>query len=116
MEILKEFEGKVLENVTYNKEDEILTFYFTNGDVYEMFHEQDCCESVYLEDGYDDLMFLIGQEILQAYVTSNSGDDDGGTYTYTYYNISTFLNSATLRWYGSSNGYYSEAVDIQKVG
>lgn len=61
---------------------------------------------------------LIGTPVLDAY--KSSGDDGPlneyeESYTWTFYSISTIKGSVQLRWYGSSNGYYSEDVDIVRL-
>ena len=106
------------------KLDDYIIFKTTNIDgiekTYHMYHSQDCCESVYIEDICGDINDLIGQEIVNAYESSNSEDDPGDncvddTYTWTFYNIQSTKGSVSIRWFGSSNGYYSEEVNFIEV-
>jgi hypothetical protein len=90
-----------------------------DGSQYRMFHSQDCCELVELEDVVGDVEDLIGTPIVDAY-KADSGDPGprekcDGSYTWTFYRLRTVRGTVTLRWYGTSNGYYSEEVDIVKL-
>jgi len=97
--------------------DEII-FHTDNGS-FKMHHEQDCCETVSIEDIDGDLTDLIGEVVLAAEESSNSDrhDDDeyGYSFTWTFYKIRTLKTSLTIRWYGSSNGYYSEIVSFYQI-
>ena len=85
-----------------------------------MLHIQDCCESVYIEDINGDLQSLVGSPILVAEERAspergqlNEYDDD---FEWTFYTIATVNGHVDIRWYGSSNGYYSTAVHFIKTG
>lgn len=117
-------EGKVLSKVEQVGSKRIV-FETTEGKRYKMYHSQDCCESVYIEDVCGDLQDLVGYPISQAEeATSNeTPEDKKGTYeggwhesfTWTFYRFATIKGSVVIRWYGSSNGYYSESVDFEEV-
>ena len=62
--------GKVLVRAVKIGED-VLEFEDTAGDVYQLYHEQDCCESVYIEDINGDLANLVGTTIIVAEEVSN---------------------------------------------
>ena len=99
-----------------NKTDE-LHFYAADGRHWQMVHWQDCCESVEIEDITGDLEDLIGSPILVAEASSNRGENKNSydSETWTFYKIDTAKGGVTIRWYGTSNGYYSESVDFELV-
>ena len=102
--------GKTLKEIV-NDYDE-LEFITTEDEKVLMFHDQDCCESVYIEDINGDLDDLIGEPILMAEEITEQGDVEWGTYTWTFYKIATIKGTVVIRWNGESNGYYSESVDV----
>lgn len=92
-----------------------LHFHTGDGKHYKFYHFQDCCEYVYLYDIVGDLNDLIGSNLTMAEEVvnrSNSGDDSE---TWTFYKFATVKGYVTIRWFGSSNGYYSESVDFEEV-
>lgn len=149
-----------------------LVFEEQGGRKYILYHGQDCCESVRIDDICGDLADLVGTPILLAEEVSHSpkggfskdnpmllsevwdkeslavavdyelerGNDVsellvlaervsptdvrhlGASYndsreseTWTFYKVSTIKGSVTIRWFGESNGYYSESVDFMVV-
>ena len=113
--------GKTIKNVINNNNDELL-FETNDGYTYKMYHDQDCCESVTLEDVCGDFQDLIGTPILLAEeVSGESAQPDGWSgdgeesYTWTFYKIDAAKGGVTLRWFGSSNGYYSERVSFVRM-
>jgi hypothetical protein len=116
---IKDFVGKTFSSVLLGHDGKNILFIVDDKEIYRMFHQQDCCESVYIEDICGDLEDLVGTPILSASEDTNKDnsnkDNDYGSHTWTFYNIRTIKGSVTLRWYGTSNGYYSEAVDIERI-
>lgn len=99
--------------------DDEMRLYLTPDNYVRFYHEQDCCEGVYIEDICGDLDDLVGAEILFAEeVTGEAPAVDTewvDSYTWTFYRFQTTKGSVDVRWYGESNGYYSESVDVQVV-
>ncbi len=131
-----DLEGKILSEIIGDKNSEELIFITTEGEQFKMYHSQNCCESVSIDDIVGDLNDLVGSPIIAASEDSNSdlteeqlaekerkkleqGEDyydwSDDSFTWTFYNISTIKGHVTIRWYGSSNGYYSESVDFEKI-
>jgi hypothetical protein len=116
---ISELVGKTLYSITGAevRGHEIL-FNATDGSMYKMYHEQDCCEDVYLEDICGDISDLLGTPILLAEEVVNSESPRDYTCygcTWTFYKLVTNKGAVTLRWYGESNGYYSERVNIKRL-
>lgn len=117
---ISSFVGKVFDKVVV-RDDEI--DFHEGGDVYRMFHDQDCCESVSIEDFNGDAEDLVGVPIMLAEESTSDVDptDEGrdkdkyDSNTWTFYRFRTIKGTVSIRWYGTSNGYYSESVDIVKL-
>jgi hypothetical protein len=109
--------GKTLTKVEGAVGDDRMTFTCDDGTSYVMFHLQDCCEGVSVEDITGELADLIGSPIVQAEESTNSTDDRPRDYseswTWTFYRIATAKGQVVIRWLGESNGYYSESVDFE---
>ena len=114
----EDLQGRTLSKVL-KLDDYELRFHLTEDHYVRMYHMQDCCESVYIEDIVGDLDDLVGTPLLLVEEVSNY-DGESKEYseseTWTYYRFRTIKGSVDIRWYGESNGYYSESVDIKIVG
>ncbi len=107
--------GKILTSIEIDRNTDEIYFTCSDGSEYCMKHIQDCCESVTIEDINGDINDIIGSPILVAEERTNqSEDEDGESTTYTFYTLRTINGSVDIRWYGTSNGYYSETVDFIK--
>src|SRR5690625_1026902 len=107
--------GKTIE-IIRNNDNEELIFDTTSGESYKMYHEQDCCESVYIEEIIGNLDDLLGSPITMAEEVVQDGEgSDWGTSTWTFYKFATNKGYVTIRWLGESNGYYSESVSFRKI-
>lgn len=116
---LKELLGKTLVEIRGADEgDDEIIFICSDGSRYIMYHRQDCCEQVWIEDVCGDVERLLGSPITMAEDISSLCDDlpsEDEFYTWTWYKLATVRGYVTIRWYGTSNGYYSESVDFAKV-
>lgn len=108
-------EGKTFNTIDVS-EDEII---FRNDvEEFRFYHDQDCCEHVYIESVVGEIKNLIGTPLTLAEEVSNyepEGNHPYGDYshTWTFYKFATVKGYVDVRWLGESNGYYSERVDME---
>ena len=116
--------GKTITKIDgLEKGNDVVTFYCTDGSAYQMFHSQSCCECVEIEDVCGDVDDLIGSEILVAEEIIHENENPEcveipewqDSFTWTFYKLATRNGFVDIRWYGSSNGYYSESVDFKQI-
>jgi len=112
---MSDFSALVGETIVAVREDnrERVTFTLADGREAALYHSQDCCESVELEEIIGDWADITGAPILLAEEVSNSDDPPNGyseSHTWTFYKLATIKGHLTMRWLGESNGYYSEDV------
>lgn len=112
---IEELKNSTLVSVVVNDDsgDDSILFNLEDGRTLKMYHDQDCCESVHIESIVGDLLDLVGLPILLAEEVSNSNDTEDGSETWTFYKLATVKGYVDIRWYGESNGYYSESVDFE---
>lgn len=113
---ISELVGKRVYKVESDNYSEIKLY--TQYGVYIFDHRQDCCESVSIDDICGDLkdlesMIFVAEERVsgenpEGYVPNGSQD----SFTWTFYHFETAKGYVDIRWYGESNEYYSEEVDL----
>ncbi len=128
---ISELLGKTLTKVDVAN-DEII-FHTTCGRAFSMSHHQDCCEFVAIEDITGDTKDLIGHPITMAEESSSDKryrepleqitdrlkgvqpEESSESQTWTFYKLATIKGYVDIRWYGTSNGYYSESADFEEL-
>ncbi len=108
--------GETFKDIFINKEDNnFIMFETESGKIYQMFHSQDCCESVVIDDICGDISDLIGAEIIHFEERTSENDNEYDHETWTFYDIQTTKGCVNLKWHGESNGYYSESVNFIEI-
>jgi len=112
--------GKTI--VKINKDDDRIEFICSDGSEFAMFHSQNCCEHVRIEDIDGDLDDLLYSPILQSESVSDDDFESNfkfeyqpESHTWTFYKLATINGYVTIRWLGTSNGYYSESVNFEQT-
>ena len=109
---IKDMVGKKVLGIYYDEENfQILT----DDCVYAFYHQQDCCEDVWLTqvDGVSDK--IIGSRIVIAEEVLYEKSVAGESITWSFYKIGTNKGMIDFRWQGESDGGYSEIVDLIKI-
>lgn len=105
--------GKTLTRISGIEEDDV-RFHCIDGEIFRMHHQQSCCESVRIEQIDGEIADLIGVPLVTAEVVfQRLEDDDDGLTGWTFYKFATVKGYVTIRWSGSSNGYYSISVTFE---
>lgn len=115
--VIEEIIGKIVTDV-YQQDDGI-KMTFADGSTARWYHDQDCCESVGIDDVTGDWADLYGHPLLIAEERVSDAFDGADkaeldeSNTWTFYTFRSNGGSVDVRWHGSSNGYYSESVDFE---
>lgn len=111
-DVFEMMKSKVINSVQGLEErSEELIINFKSGDSINMYHEQSCCEYVWLVD-FESPKNLIGATIIDLVIDEKQEGSEWGSRTWTFYKLMTTKGELFLRWCGESNGYYSEDVSI----
>ena len=96
---------------------EEIEFVLQERESHFLYYEHDCCASCDVNDiigNLDDLLntpLLMAEEVDGTIPDQDPNNDE--SYTWTFYKFATIKGYVTIRWYGSSNGYYSESVSFR---
>ena len=111
--------GETFQSVEYDKKNEEIIFMTNNFRKLKLYHDVDCCESVYVESIIGDLQDIVNSPITLAEETTGETpadyiDEIYESNTWTFYKLATVKGYVDIRWLGTSNGYYSESVEFEE--
>ena len=107
---------KSITGLEQDSEEVIITF--DDGAYIKQYHSQDCCEVVTVEQVDADPSKFIGavaHELIEKVLSKdemspNDLPSDVESITGTFYTLKTAKGYLDWRWFGESNGFYSEDV------
>lgn len=117
--ILREMVGKTFSFVK-NFDNDSLMFLDSSGNGFKFYPDYDGGALIEIDDIVGDLEDLIGSPIIEAEeVWDNkelpAREIEDESYTWTFYKFATIKGYVTVKWYGTSNGCYSESVSLRTV-
>lgn len=115
---IKELCGEILTNIDIDDDYILLTT--VSGRKIQIFHYQDCCESVSIESVEGNIVNLTGKVLIDVSERIDDSDnppkDCDESWTRTIHTFKTNDETVIVKWIGISNGYYSENVTIEEIG
>lgn len=127
-DLFKNLKGKIIRRII-TKNDEEMYFEIGRDEWYYLHHNGDY-SNIWLAEIIGDLDDVVGSVIVEAELVKQQTDAGEGrpdniteaertrseeSGTWSFYKLRTGTGSVTLRWCGTSNGYYSEEVDYHSV-
>lgn len=116
--VFEELIGEVISSgVIHSGDDSAALLLVCDSTIFVFHHQQDCCESVLIEDVSGDLTDLIGSPITEAECVTEETDIDEPEsehkhMTWSFYKFRTAKGAVTVKWQGMSNGCYSEEAEL----
>ena len=119
-QIFEELIGKTLTAIKVDEKYAAWILFVISEDEKYLLHndEADCNDvQVTIDDINGDINDLVGSPLTMAESVSNeafekSQDAEG---TWTFYRFATVKGYVDIRWFGTSNGYYSETVTLERL-
>lgn len=114
MNTLDKIKGLIVNKIQESGDE--LYFYTSCGKIFYMYHSQSCCENVYIDQIDGDLSDLLNNELLLAEEVSNEiTQNNTAEEEWTFYKFATIKGYVTIKWLGTSNGYYSTSVSFEEI-
>ncbi len=119
-QIFEELIGKTLTAIKVDEKYAAWILFVISEDEKYLLHndEADCNDvQVTIDDINGDINDLVGSPLTMAESVSNEAfektqDAEG---TWTFYRFATIKGYVDIRWFGTSNGYYSETVTLERL-
>ena len=118
-----ELKGKTITSIDGIKTDDTLTTITTSdGIIFTLEHEQDCCEDVRVYGTVGNIDDILNAEVTVAEDTTTMDNPNAPDYkayesaTWSQFRIGTNKGTFEIWWLGESNGYYSESVSVRRMG
>lgn len=120
----EELKGKTIVKIIGKKGGEVVEIFTSDNHKYKMCHEASCCECVYIDDIVGDFKDVLDSPILVAEESTNNDNPKKekeydsfipDSFTWTFYKLATIKGFVDIKWYGTSNGYYSESVEFKRL-
>ena len=116
--VFSSIKGKIFQKV-YKLNESIIFENENENEKYELCHLLECSEDVYIEDICGDLSNLENAEITFAEESFNkdkgTANENWGSHTWSFYKLATIKGWVDIRFYGESNGWYSESAELYKI-
>jgi len=112
--------GAVITSIEVTEDKESMRFIAADGREFLFSHVRDCCETVSIEEVIGDLNDLIGSPLLMAEEVSSDDaptdkTENAESFEWTFYKFATLRGHVTVRWLGTSSGYYSLRVSYEEI-
>lgn len=112
-----DYYGKTIENIIFDKEQNHLNIYFTDGAAFQLEDlGQSCCEARYMT--FDDDINLLNGEILKEIRVdyTNNTSDEYDEHEMAFISIKTNRDSLVFTTHNIHNGYYGGfALNIKEL-
>jgi len=120
----EDLKGKTILYINISEDKECMEFGCDDGFRYRLMYHHDCCANCEIIDICGDLEDIIGSPLVVAELVTHKDENPEGvkipeytdiSFTWSFYKLDTTKGGVTIRWYGSSNSYYSEKVTLGKL-